>query len=81
MSEEKLCDLAASDEAPAEVDTTARGIIQCLRMLAEEAGALRLPETLVALQAALETCRAESVLSGVAPAEHHESAPPGTWLH
>lgn len=40
-------------------DATATGILQCLRMLAEEAESLRLTRTLVALREAIETCSAE----------------------
>lgn len=40
-------------------DPTASGIVQCLRMLAEEAAALNLPRTQGALQAAIEVCALE----------------------
>ena len=42
-----------------EVLATSNGFIQCLRMLAEEASILRLDETSVALQRALDTCHLE----------------------
>jgi hypothetical protein len=42
-------------------DATATGILQCLRMLAEEAAMLRLSRTLDALREAIETCAAERV--------------------
>ena len=41
-------------------DPTARGIVQCLRMLAEEAAALGIARTMDALQAAINVCAAES---------------------
>lgn len=54
------------DELPFPFDTpdgeapSARGILQCLQMLAQEASALRLGATLEALNAAIATCAAES---------------------
>lgn len=42
-----------------ESDPTARGIVQCLRMLAEEAASLGMSRTLDALQAAIAVCSAE----------------------
>ncbi len=42
-----------------EVLATSKGFIQCLRMLAEEASILRLDQTSVALQKALDTCNLE----------------------
>lgn len=56
-------------------DAAARGIVQCLRMLAEEAASLRLARTRAALQAAIDVCAAEST-GGVT-----EAVPPGAWLH
>jgi hypothetical protein len=38
---------------------SANGIVQCLRMLADEAASLRMTQTLKALRDALEICRAE----------------------
>lgn len=47
-------------DAPAwESDPTARGIVQCLRMLAEEAASLGMARTLDALQTAMRICAAE----------------------
>ncbi len=40
-------------------DVTATGILQCLRMLAEEAASLQLTRTLSVLEEAIETCVAE----------------------
>jgi len=47
------------DASDTDSDPTARGIMQCLRMLAEEAAALGMPRTLDALQAAIAACAAE----------------------
>jgi hypothetical protein len=41
-------------------DPTAQGIVQCLRMLAEEAASLRMDRTLAALKAAIKVCANES---------------------
>ena len=46
------------DDEP-EVATTPNGLIQCLRMLAEEASSLRLSQTFAALQDAIDICRNE----------------------
>ncbi len=43
-----------------ECEATPRGLMQCLRMLLDEAALLRLPNTLCALQDALEACRSET---------------------
>ena len=40
-------------------DPTARGIVQCLRMLAEEAASLGMARTLDALETAIKVCAAE----------------------
>ncbi len=40
-------------------DTAATGILQCLRMLAEEAATLHLTRTLAAIRGAIETCASE----------------------
>lgn len=45
-----------NDEDMLSCDATATGILQCLRMLAEEAESLQLTRTLVALREAIETC-------------------------
>lgn len=47
------------DGADSDADPTARGMVQCLRMLAEEAASLRMVRTLDALQTAIEVCAAE----------------------
>lgn len=57
-------------------DLTASGIVQCLRMLAEEAAALRLGRTLAALQTAIDVCAAETDAGAITAA-----APPGVLLH
>ncbi len=41
------------------LQATSVGLIQCLRMLAEEASILRLDRTVAALQDALDTCHLE----------------------
>ncbi len=48
-----------NDEDSLSCDATATGILQCLRMLAEEAASLQLTRTLTALREAIETCVAE----------------------
>ena len=48
------------DEPDVDSDPTARGIVQCLRMLAEEAASLGMARTLDALQTAINVCAAES---------------------
>lgn len=40
-------------------EATATGILQCLRMLAEEAATLQMSRTLIALREAIQTCAAE----------------------
>jgi hypothetical protein len=47
------------DTQDADSDPTARGIVQCLRMLADEAAALGMARTLDALQAAMTVCAVE----------------------
>ncbi len=47
------------DSPDADSDPTARGIVQCLRMLADEAAALGMARTLDALQAAISVCAVE----------------------
>ena len=42
-----------------ELQATSVGLIQCLRMLAEEASILHLERTFAALQKALDTCHLE----------------------
>lgn len=66
------------DAEGAECDPTPRGIVQCLRMLAQEAATLRMARTLEALQSAIATCAAE----GDGTAEPAALiVPPGTTLH
>ncbi len=48
-----------ADAFETDSEPTARGIIQCLRMLAEESSLLRLPRTLAALHAAISACSDE----------------------
>ncbi len=42
------------------LETSARGIIRCLRMLAEESDSLNLHRTVAAILEALEICRTET---------------------
>jgi hypothetical protein len=59
-----------------EADPTARGIVQCLHMLAEEAACLRLDRTLAALRTAMEVCAAEGDADALCM-----GVPPGILLH
>jgi hypothetical protein len=43
---------------------SAEGIVQCLRMLTEEAAMLKLSRTLAALKEALATCESEGLRDG-----------------
>jgi hypothetical protein len=54
-----------SSDPPEDYPASTRGIINCLRMLAEEAGGLRLNDTAAALQRAITVCTAEC--EGFAP--------------
>ena len=47
------------DGIDADGDPTAQGIVQCLRMLADEAAALGLGRTLAALRTAITVCASE----------------------
>jgi len=53
-----------TDDDPfiSECEANAKGIMQCLRMLAEEAAHLHLSRTLAALREAISVCAAENVL-------------------
>jgi hypothetical protein len=53
-----FADLFAATDSDS--DPTARGIVQCLRMLAEEAASLSMGRTLAALEAAIRVCADES---------------------
>jgi hypothetical protein len=55
----ELPDASDCDAPDNDADPTARGIMQCLRMLAEEAATLGMPRTLDALQAAMAACAGE----------------------
>ena len=58
MSDEMLSDY--EHELPNEPAHSVSGILHCLRMLAEEAGELLLPETAQALRVAMTVCSAET---------------------
>jgi hypothetical protein len=47
------------DDDPLTCEATATGILQCLRMLADEAASLQLTRTLDALREAIKTCADE----------------------
>ncbi len=49
---------------PGEEPQTPVGLLQCLRLLADEASAMKLTRTLAVLQQAMETCRTEAVCRG-----------------
>jgi hypothetical protein len=53
-----------ADPGQSEYEADARGIMQCLRMLTEEAAGLRLAGTCEALRRAIEICALEN---GLAP--------------
>ncbi len=48
-----------NDDDSLACEATATGILQCLRMLAEEAASLQLTRTLVALRTAIDACASE----------------------
>ena len=48
-----------NDEDSLACEATAIGILQCLRMLADEAASLHLTRTLVALRNAIDACASE----------------------
>ncbi len=48
-----------NDEDSFGCEATATGILQCLRMLADEAASLNLTRTLVALHNAIDACASE----------------------
>ena len=58
--------LAMQEDDPTllDSDASADGIIQCLRMLADEAADLRLASTLKALREAIDVCQSERSTSG-----------------
>ncbi len=74
-------DLPAAEEGVPECDPTAKGIVQCLRMLAEEAEAIGLPQTLDALRLALQVCAAESTTVTSAEPSFTAGPPPGVLIH
>lgn len=54
-----------------ECEATPTGLMQCLRMLVDEAALLRLPDTMSALEDALEACRSETRRRGPEQAADH----------
>jgi len=75
--------LAMQDDDPAILDTeaSASGILQCLRMLAEEAADLRLQGTLRALHEAIAICQTERLPAAGGTAAVDVILPAGTRLH
>jgi hypothetical protein len=71
----------AIDDLVARCDPSARGIVQCLRMLADEAALLSLPGTRRALKRAMATCAAESHELGEPLHDEAARVPPGTPIH
>ncbi len=62
------------------LSSSATGILECLRMLADEAAELQLDDTLRALREAIEVCQSER--DKVDPLdEAHIGAPPHAILH
>lgn len=72
MSEKPLLPFDEAERA----QPSAEGILECLRMLAQEASALRLADTVEALRTAIAVCAAESE-----PAVISIRTPPGAMLH
>ncbi len=67
------------DDLAAQCDPSARAIVRCIRMLAEEANSLNMPLTRDALTRAMRACAAESpAASSPGP---QQIAPPGTIMH
>lgn len=62
-----------------EIQATTVGLIQCLRMLAEEASMLNLDRTVAALQGALQTCSLE--ISAKLVADPFGALPPDFTMH
>lgn len=65
----------------AEGDPTAHGIVQCLRMLAEEASSLQLGRTLAALRAAMRICADEGKTGDVIALQDDALLTQGLLLH
>jgi len=71
-------------DVPSHAGASASGIVECLRMLAEEAGSLRLVRTLMALLETLAICQIEAAAIGPLPtaAEPRDpGGPPPLLLH
>jgi hypothetical protein len=74
-------DAAAIDELSDDCEPTIAGILNCLRMLIDEATELHLDDTVTALQRALQVCMAETD-TGVTESEAGQlPLPVGTLLH
>ena len=73
--------LDLSDPLDPESDPTARGIVQCLRMLVDEATTLQLGRTLAALQAAMTVCAEEGETGDMIAPPDEVTSPRGILLH
>jgi hypothetical protein len=62
-------------------DPTAAGIVQCLRMLAQEASSLRLARTLAALRSAMTICAQEGDVGDTIFVSDEFERAPGMLLH
>lgn len=63
-----------------DLSASVTGILECLRMLAEEAAELQLDDTMRALQRAIQVCQTERK-RGDMPEQARELPPPGAVLH
>jgi hypothetical protein len=70
-----------NDDAAVAPEASPNGILECLRMLADEAATLRLARTLLALLETVEICRIEAVGITGMPAGPEPSAPGSLFVH
>lgn len=63
-----------------DLSTSATGIVECLRMLADEAAELQLDDTLRALREAIAVCQTERVKADCA-GQIDYGAPPDAAIH
>ena len=81
MTKKNTASRAPIDDLVARCDPAARGIVQCLKMLAEEAESLKLQGTWSALNKAMKTCAAESVEMSWPSSAGAGMPPPSTARH
>lgn len=74
-------DTLTDEDGTFQSDASAQGIIQCLRMLAQEAGSLKLVRTVMAVVEAVAACEAELAAADSGRAEPLAILPAGTVLH